>query len=250
MSKIGVGIQLYSVRKAAAADLPAVLKGVKAMGYEAVEFAGYYGRTAYELKKLLDENGLKCCGTHNGIDAFQGDNFRKTVDFHKIIGCEYPIVAWINDDMRKSVAALGASAKLFNEIAEKLKPFGMKTGYHAHGGDFAKMNGGRTQWEILFGSTCSDVVMQMDCGNCMQGGGDPLALMKQLPGRSESVHLKEFGGPHGAVVGEGKVDWKGIFEFCSTIGGTKWYVVEHEVEGIDSMEAIAKFREGLRKFGI
>lgn len=251
MSKIGLGVQLYSVRQAAAKDLAGVLKGVKQMGYEAVEFAGYYGHTAYDLKKMLDENGLKCCGTHTGLDQLLGDNFQKTVDFHKIIGCEYIIVPWLGDDKRATVPALGATAKLFNELAEKLKPFGMKTGYHAHGGDFKAVPGTkRTQWEVLFGSTSSDVVMQMDCGNCMDGGGDPLEIMKKFPGRSESVHLKEFGGPHGAVVGEGKVDWKGVFEFCPKAGGTKWYVVEHEVEGIDSMAAIAKFREGLKKFGV
>lgn len=249
-SNIPVGVQLYSVREQAAKDLPGVLKEIKKMGYDAVEFAGYYGWTAYDLKKLLDDTGLKCCGTHTGLDQLLGDNFQKTVDFHKIIECQYPICPWLGDDRRATVQALGATAKLFNELAEKLKPYGMKTGYHAHGGDFVKVNGGKTQWEILFASTVPDVVMQMDLGNCMEGGGDPLPIMKQFPGRCETVHLKEFGGPHGAVVGEGNVDWKGVFEWCPVHGGTRWYVVEHEVKGVDAMASIAKFRDGLRKFGI
>ena len=247
---IPVGVQLYSVREQAAKDLPGVLTEIKKMGYDAVEFAGYHGWTAYDLKKMLDDNGLKCCGTHTGLDLLLGDNFEKTLALHKILNCHYPIVPGLGDERRSTVSGLATTAKLFNELAEKLKPHGMKTGYHAHGGDFAKVAGGRTQWDILFSSTSSDVILQMDVGNCMEGGGDPLSIMKQFPGRCESVHLKECGGPHGAVIGEGKVDWKGVFDWCPKAGGTKWYVVEHEIGGVDAMAAIARFRDGLRKFGI
>ena len=52
---------------------PAVLRAVARMGYEGVEFAGYYGRSAAELRKLLDDNGLKCCGTHTGLNTILGD---------------------------------------------------------------------------------------------------------------------------------------------------------------------------------
>ena len=65
-AKIPIGLQLYSVRKDCEKDLPGVLEAVAKMGYVGVEFAGYYGRKADELRKLLDKNGLKCCGTHTG----------------------------------------------------------------------------------------------------------------------------------------------------------------------------------------
>lgn len=248
--RIPVGVQLYSVREQAAKDLPGVLKEIKKMGYDAVEFAGYHGWSAYDLKKMLDDNGLKCCGTHTGLDLLLGENFEKTVALHKILECSYPIVPGLGEERRSTVMDLGATTKLFNELAEKLKPHGMKTGYHAHGEDFAKVAGGRTQWDILFSSTSSDVVLQMDLGNCIGGGADPLAIMKQFPGRCETVHLKESGGPHGAVIGEGVVDWKGVFEWCPKAGGTKWYVVEHEEKGVDAMSAIARCREGIAKFGL
>src|SRR5687767_7768659 len=70
-----VGLELYSVREDCAKDLPGVLKAVAKMGYQGVEFAGYHGRTAEELRKLLDENKLKCCGTHIGLDTLLGENF-------------------------------------------------------------------------------------------------------------------------------------------------------------------------------
>lgn len=247
--KIPVGVQLYSVREQAGKDLPGVLKGVKEMGYDAVEFAGYYGYSAYDLKTLLDQIGLKACGTHTGLDLLAGENFQKTVDLHKIIECEYVNVPWMAKERRNSVAAIAQTAKLFNELAEKLALHGMKIGYHAHGDDFTKISN-RNAWEILFGSTSSNVMMQMDTGNAMEGGADPVAMITQFPGRCETIHLKEFGGPHGAVVGEGEVKWQEVFDYCQSAGGTKWYIVEHEVPNVDAMQAIAKFRQGLRKFGI
>ena len=67
--KIPIGLQLYSVRNDCQKDLPAVIQAVAKMGYQGVEFAGYYGRKADELRKLLDDNGLKCCGTHTGLNT-------------------------------------------------------------------------------------------------------------------------------------------------------------------------------------
>ena len=249
MSKIPVGVQLYSVRGEAAKDLPGVLKAIKEMGYDGVEFAGYYGWSAYDLKKLLDQVGLKACGTHTGLDQLTGDNFQKTVDFHKIIGCSLPIVPGMPKERRNSVSAISATAKVFNELAEKLAPFGMQSGYHAHGDDFTPL-GSRSAYEMLFASTSSDVIMQMDVGNAMHGGADPVAVMKKFPGRSVSVHLKEEGGPHGAIIGEGIVKWQDVFDFCKAQGGTRWYVVEYEVQDVDTIAAIGKCRAALKKFGV
>src|SRR5262249_60425416 len=81
-----IGLQLYSVRDDCAKDLPGVLKAVAKMGYTGVEFAGYYGRSAQELRQMLDENGLKCYGTHIGLDTLLGNNFRKKVGVNWKLG--------------------------------------------------------------------------------------------------------------------------------------------------------------------
>ncbi len=62
-------------------DLPGTLAKVAKMGYAAVEFAGYYGRSAKEMRKLLDDNGLLCCGTHTGFDTLLGDNLAETIEY-------------------------------------------------------------------------------------------------------------------------------------------------------------------------
>jgi sugar phosphate isomerase/epimerase len=244
--RIPVGVQLYSVRALAAKDLPATLEAVGKMGYKGVEFAGYYGWEAKprELRKLLDANGLRCCGTHTGLDTVTGDKLKATAELHTVLGNTFLIVP--------SLVAADAPtwldmAKRFNEIAAKAKELGMRVGYHAHAGDFHKL-GDKTSWEIFFDNTVADVIMQLDTGNCLQGGGDPVAMLRKYPGRSASVHLKEFGGPEAAVIGQGVVPWAEVFEICETTGGTEWYVVEHEV-GDDPMGSIRGCLEGLRKMG-
>jgi sugar phosphate isomerase/epimerase len=247
--KIPLGLQLYSVRQDAPKDLPGVLEAVAKMGYDGVEFAGYYGHSAEALKKLLDDNGLKCCGTHTGLNTLTGDQLKKTVEFHQKIGNKYLIVPGMPGNMRDSLDAIKKTAELFNGIAEKLKPEGMHTGYHAHGGDFRKI-GDETAWDLLFLNTSDDVVMQLDVGNCLGGGGDPYATLKRFPGRSKTVHLKEHGGPGGAPVGEGKVDWKQVFEICESVGGTEWYIVEQERYATTPLESVKACIENLRKMGV
>lgn len=88
----------------------------------------------------------------------------------------------------------------------------------------------------------------MDVGNCIGGGGDPYATLKKFPGRSLTVHLKEYGGPPAAALGEGDVDWKQVFQICETVGGTRWYIVEHEV-GDKPLECAAACLRNLRKMG-
>lgn len=244
--KIPIGVQLYSVRQAASKDLPAVLEEIGKMGYEGVEFAGYYGWDSKpkELRQLLDGNGLKCCGTHTELETVTGDNLKATAELHTVLGNSFLIVPSLE---AKDAQGWLDLAKRFDEIAVDAKALGMRVGYHAHAGDFRKL-GDTTPWEIFFDNTGQDVIMQNDTGNCMSGGGDPVAILKKYPGRSVTVHLKEFGGPEAAVIGQGVVPWAEVFQVCETTAGTSWYIVEHEV-GDDPMGSIRGCLEGLRKMG-
>jgi sugar phosphate isomerase/epimerase len=144
-----------------------------------------------------------------------------------------------------SLDAVKETAQKYDEIAAKLKPLKMKVGYHAHGHDFVKI-GDETAWDLLFENTCDDVIMQLDIGNCMGGGGDPYATLKRFPGRSVTVHLKEHGGSAESVVGEGDVDWKQVLDFCKTKGGTEWYIVEHERGAGDPIENVRRCLKNLQ----
>ncbi len=239
---------MYSVREAAAKDLAGVLKAVGQMGYEGVEFAGYYGHEAKAIRKMLDDSGLKCCGTHIGLETLLGDQFARTVEFNQVLGNRFLIVSWMPESRFATVEVAKKTAALFNELAEKAKPHGMRVGYHAHGGDFKKV-GGQTAWELFFSNTVPEVVMQMDIGNCLGAGGDPYAILRKFPGRSATIHLKEHGGKRGAPLGEGEVRWKEVFEICETIGGTEWYIVEQESYAVPPLECVKLCLDNLRKMG-
>lgn len=243
---IPVGVQLYSVREEAAKSLPKVVEAIGKMGYKGVEFAGYYGweKNPKSLRKLLDDNGLKCCGTHTDLATVTGEALKSTADLHHVLGNKFLIVPSLSATDARGWEEM---AKTFNDIALKAASLGMRVGYHAHAGDFEKI-GNVTSWEIFFDNTRKDVIMQLDTGNCMQGNGDPVAILKKYPGRSTTVHLKEFGGPENAVIGQGSVPWAEVFALCETAGGTEWYIVEHET-GPDPIGNIKGCLEGLRKMG-
>jgi len=242
-----IGLQLYSVREDCQRDLPGTIAAVGKMGYDGVEFAGYYDRSAQDLRKLLDDNGLVCCGTHTGLETLLGDNLAKTIEFNKTIGNKYLIVPGLPEKNRSSHQAWLDSAKLFNELAEKVKPQGMLVGYHNHGVEFQAMDG-ELPWDTFFGNTSKDVVMQLDIGNAMSGGADPLPYLYRYPERAVTVHVKEFSKTNDkALIGEGDVPWKAFFALCKAVGNTEWYIIEQESYAFKPLECADRCLKNLRK---
>ena len=106
---IPLGVQLYSVRTECEKDFPGTLQTIAKIGYDGVEFAGFYGYEAAEIKQLLDENGLKCCGSHTQLTALSPENFEATVEFNKTIGNKYLVVPWLPEEMRSDWTKLQKS---------------------------------------------------------------------------------------------------------------------------------------------
>jgi len=249
MSKIPIALQLYSVRKDCEKDLPGTLEAVAKMGYDGVEFAGYYGRTAKELHKMADDLGLKVAGTHISLDSLLGDNLPATVEFNRTLSNRFLIVPGLSKERTASRAAWLETAHIFNGIAEKLAPEGMLTGYHNHVTEFAPMEG-ELPWDTFFGNTRKDVVMQLDTGNALHGGADPIPFLERYPGRAITVHLKEYSTSYDrALIGEGVVRWKDFFRLCETSGDTEWYIVEQENYAIPPLECVKRCLETLREWG-
>ncbi len=245
--KIPIGVQLYSVGAVAQADLPGTLAAIKKMGYEAVEFAGYYNRTAKQLRQLLDDNGLKACGTHIQLDTMAGDKLPPTIEFNQVLGNRFLIAPSLPKTNTSSLDAWAKTADAFNAIAAKLKPLNMAVGYHNHTDEFAPLEG-QVPMDYFFGRTSRDVIMQLDVGHCVRAGADPVAYLKKFAGRARSVHVKEWSSTKQAyVVGEGDVKWPAVFAACETVGGTEWYVIEEETRAFQGAEGIEKSIQSLKK---
>jgi len=248
-NKIPFGVQLYSVRKDCAKDLPGTLAALSKMGYKAVEFADYFQRDAKTLRRMLDDNGLKCCGTHIYLDTMLGDNLPGTVEFNAALGNRFLIVRSLPGKYTGSRAGYERAADLCSEVAEKLKPHGMRIGYHNHESEFKPL-AGELPWDTFFNRAKNDVVIQLDTANAASGGANPVMFLKKFPGRTASLHVKAFSkAKPGALIGEDELPWKEIFNICETSAGTEWYVVEYESELYPPLVAVEKTLEVLRRWG-
>ena len=245
--RVPIGLQLYSVREDCKRDLPGTIAAVAKMGYKGVEFSGYYDRSAGQLRKMLDDNGLVCCGTHTAMDTLLKDNLARTIEFNRTLGNKYLIVPGLPGKYRSSRQAWLDTAKLFNKLAEKVKPHGMQVGYHNHSVEFTAMDG-ELPWDTFYGNTRKDVIMRIDVGNAIHGGADPLPYLYKYPGRAITVHVKEFSKTNKkALIGEGDVSWKAFFALCKAVGQTEWYIVEQESYAFPPLKCVEKCLRNLRK---
>jgi sugar phosphate isomerase/epimerase len=247
--KVPVALQLYSVRHDCEKDLPGTLTAVADIGYKAVEFAGYYGRTAKELRGMLDERNLKCCGTHIGLETMLADKLAGTIEFNKTTGNPNLIVPWLDPDKHKTKQAWLDTARLFNELSDKVKPHGMRVGYHNHVHEFHPIDG-ELPWDLFFGNTKKEVIMQFDTGNALEGGGEAAPFIKRYPGRAVSVHVKAFSKSNPkALIGDDEINWKELFHLLETVGGTEWYIVEYESDAYPPVESVRRCFENMKKMG-
>jgi sugar phosphate isomerase/epimerase len=250
--RIPVGVQLYSVRDVCGKDFDGALQQIAEMGFEGVEFAGYYkyAKDPDGLRKKLDALKLKAAGTHIGAGQLAGDNLKKAVDFHKAIGCSFLIVP--GDGRFTHPEKSKEYAEFMNRTAEALKAEGLFTGHHNHTQEFGK-DGDKTYWDLFAERTSKDVILQQDMGHTMFAGVDPVATLKKHPGRTRTTHIKcrppKGSGKKPFVGEEGVTDWRGYAAACYEVGGTDWFIIEQEEypDGKSSMECTKLSLEGWKK---
>lgn len=249
--KIPIALQLYSVRKDCAEDFLGVIARVAKMGYDGVEFAGFHGCSAKDIRRVLDDNGLKCAGSHASIDSMSPDNIDATLEFHAEVGCSNMVVPWIPAEMRDTPESCLKAAERFSELSELLRPRRMLAGFHAHHDDMRPLSDGVSAWYHIGRNTPQDFIMQYDTANGCAGGADPLQPILDFPKRGITLHLKEWAGAHGAaLIGDGQVPWPKIFEAAESVAGTQWYIVEHEDEVLmPPMQAVEQCLKNLRAMG-
>jgi sugar phosphate isomerase/epimerase len=250
--RIPVGLQLYTIGNDLKADAAGTLAKVSKMGYKGVEFAGFPVKDAKELRKMLDDNGLKVCGSHTRLNGLSDEALTKEIEFAKVIGNTRLIAPSLpfkfTEDGEKDKKTVEDMADVYSALAEKLKPQGLRTGFHCHPGEFRKI-GDSTVWDIFFSRANKDVIMQCDLGHMGTAGVDPVAYMKKYPGRAATVHVKPSAQKKkGGLVGDADdtLKWAEIFKACETVGGTEWYIVEYDG---GSMEKAEKTMALLKEWG-
>lgn len=248
---IPVGLELYSVRDALKQDSEGTLRAVAQMGYQAVEFyAPYFEWTetqAKETRRLLDDVGMRCYSTHNNADYLDPKNINHARDLNLILGSKYVVLAW--SDPKTGVDGWKEIADKLNGAAETLEPSNLKPGYHNHQAEWAPVNGQRPI-EIIAKNTKPSVMLQLDVGTCLEAGADPIAWIRANPGRIRSIHCKDWSPDPGigykTLFGEGKADWKGIFQAAESVGGVEYYLIEQEGSRYPELETARKCLHAFR----
>jgi sugar phosphate isomerase/epimerase len=251
LGSIPVGLELYSVRDALKKDLEGTVRSVAAMGYECVEFyAPYFEWTEAQtrnMRKLLDELGIRCFSTHNDEDYLSAKNISRTRDLNLILGSKYVVQAY--SEPKPGAHGWKQLADGLNSAADQLEPAGLKVGYHNHQAEFTAKDGQRPM-EILAKSTKSSVMLQLDVGTCLEAGADPVAWIRANPGRIRSIHCKEWSPEpdkgYKVLLGEGVADWKGIFAAAESVGGVEFYLVEQEGSRFSELETARRCLQAFR----
>lgn len=256
-----LGVQLYTVRDLMAKDFEGTLAKVAAVGYQEVEFAGYFNQTPQDVKAILARHGLSSPSTH--IDyASLGDNFPKVVEASQAIGHRYIVNPWLDEEMRKQPDVWKRVAATFNRAGEISKKAGIQFAYHNHHFEFVPIDGVKP-FDLLLKECDPDLVkIELDLCWITVAKEDPLTYFSRYPGRFPLVHVKglkkipdgpapvpfDKAIPNIADVGTSDIiDWKRIFA-KSEQAGIRHYFVEHDqpASPLDSLQASAKYLRALR----
>lgn len=232
-TSIPVGLELYSVREALKRDPFRTVRAVAQMGYECVEFhAPYFDWSENEtkqMKKLMDDLGIRCFSTHNNPVSFKPENIDRARDRNLLLGSQYVVLA--SSEEKSTLDAWKGLADSLNAAADKLEPAGVRVGCHNHQVEFRPIEGQRPI-EVLAKNTKPSIMLQLDVGTCIEAGSDPVAWIRSNPGRIHSIHCKDWspkpGKGYTVLFGEGSADWKDIFEAAESVGGVEYYLVEQE----------------------
>lgn len=230
--KLGpIGIQLYTVRGQMRADMPGTLAQIAKIGFKKVEFAGYFNRSARDVRAMLDANGLISPSTHIGFDAMKTD-WDKTFDDALTLGQKFLIVPSPPNNTQNTVAAWQKVAEDFNVAGERARQRGLTLGYHNHYSELAAMDG-TSIFEILLTRTDPRYfAMQMDVCWTVRGGGDPVVWIKRFPTRFAMLHIKDITpGPEWKQVdlGKGSIDFAKILRADQDLNHAVQHVfVEHD----------------------
>ena len=244
-ASIPVGLELYSVRDALKQDPEGTVRTVAKMGYKVVEFYAPYfdwsDAQAKQMRKLMDDLGIRCNSTHNGAEQFSAKNINRARDLNLILGSKYVVLAW--SDPKTGPDGWKAVADTLNSAAETLEPSGLKPGYHNHQAEFTGAVGQRPM-DMLAKSTKPSVMLQLDVGTCVEAGSDPVAWIRANPGRIRSIHCKDWSPDadkgYKVLFGEGVTDWKGIFAAAESVGGVEYYLIEQEGSRFSEFETARK----------
>jgi len=246
-----IGLQLYTVRDAMHADPTGTLKQLATIGYKHLEHAGYsdgkfYGLTARDFKKVLDDNLLNMTSGHVVLqqkhwDAAKNDftdEWKRTLDDALDIHQKYLISPGLDDNLKHDFNAFKAFMDVFNKCGELCKSKGLVFGYHNHDFEFTTIFGNDRMYDLILANTDPALVtQQLDIGNMYSAGAMPMDYIKKYPHRFELMHVKDVikkddGKYENTLLGKGVLPLKEILKTARRTGTSQFIIEQEDYQGM------------------
>ncbi|MDQ0088267.1 sugar phosphate isomerase/epimerase [Paenibacillus anaericanus] len=236
---VRVGLQLYTVREALDNDFEGTLRKVAELGYQGVEFAGFYGRSAQQVTEILNETGLIALGAHTPYEKLR-DQLEEEITFNLAIGNRYLICPYLSEEDRNR----------WDEVIEDLKVIGKRCHeagvvlcYHNHEFELTQLIGDKTVLDTIYEEVPASL-LQVELDSCWvsYAGYDPLQYIAKYSDRLPILHLKDMitkedGSPETVELGKGEITIKAIAD-AAVDAGVEWLVVEQDYCAQDALESI------------
>ncbi|ASN04603.1 sugar phosphate isomerase/epimerase family protein [Virgibacillus necropolis] len=243
-----IGLQLYSVRTMAEQGFLGTVRKVADMGYDAVQFAGFFETPADQVKNVLDEKGICVAGSHTPLDLLKGDKLKEAILYNQEIDNDLIICPYLPEEKRNSVESYKRTAEELNKIGQICKENGMIFGYHNHNFEFKNFDG-ITGFDLLFGNTDPDLVkIELDCFWAVHAGYDAKTIIEKYGDRVVSLHIKDMtevsGEKKSVEIGSGMLDMNDLLSVAKS-QHVDWLVVEQEDFDQDPMASAKINRDNL-----
>jgi sugar phosphate isomerase/epimerase len=271
-----IGYQLYSARADVERDWEGTIRKLKNMGYEGVEFAGYFGRGAEDVRAFLRGIGMQVASSHLPLRDMIADE-DGAIAFHKALGCKHIAVPYLEEDRRPGAAGFADTIRRITAFAGKCKANGIQLLYHNHDFEFVQLSG-EYGLDFLYDAIDPALLMtELDTCWIRYAGEDPVEYLRKYRGRSPVVHVKDYVGVKGeglpyALIGlegepapaaAGTFQYKPLGYGCQDVGaildaaeqaGAQWAIVEQDesterspLEDAQlSMETVRKWQQARR----
>ncbi len=242
-----IGLQLYTIKEETQQDFLGTLKRVADIGYDGVEFAGYFDTPAATLKATLAELALAPAGSHVSLDRLEGD-LEAEIAYAKAINCPALLCPGFWGVDLEDVNTFVRMGDLFNRVGALLRAEGLAFLYHVHGHEFGTFDGRYGLDVMLDRIEPGNMTLEPDTFWIEKAGVDMMAFLDAYGDRCGYFHLKDTRDRvdwFDTEIGDGALDMPAIIARGKALG-IEWYIVEQEKFDMPMMESIVVSLKNIR----
>ncbi|MTT33023.1 TIM barrel protein [Terrilactibacillus sp. BCM23-1] len=237
-----IALQLWSVKDVCEKDFFGTLEKISEMGYEGIEFAGYYDQPAQKIKEKCTDLGLKVVASHISAEKIVND-LDNVISFEKELGNNYIVCPYASYDTKNEWTSFASKLKI---ACKKIEESGMTLVYHNHHLEFHKLEDTYILDYLL--ETVPHLKAELDTYWIQYAGEDVVSYMSQYKNRTPFIHLKDMkkNPVESTEIGEGILDITSFVKQAED-QGVEWLIIEQEAFNKPPLESVEVGLNNLRK---